>query len=324
LRQSKIQAIQQELESDTSSDSDTIEHSENECDISNVGNEIYWAEKIYSPKMENPESAETTSYTLHNDSGTQTQSWPSLCVEKFEDDPAGMMFYTGLQSYYDFKFVLASLGEVVYNLNYMYYRSEQLSVENQFFLTLIKLRQHKTNFELSRLFNISEPAVSNNWITWINFMTCQWKEINIWPEQDVVRCFSPQDFKRQFPTTRVIIDGTECPVKKPKSPIAQQSTFSTYINRNTIKLRVGATPGGLVSLMVMEKVFHEKVLKTKYYQNICSIWNKYTLTEVLNIDLNKALYTTHIIWPQNVPVICLISKFSCGLEAPELPAVWTR
>ena len=51
LRQSKIQAIQQELESDISSDSDTIEHSENECDISNVGNEIYWAEKIDSPKM---------------------------------------------------------------------------------------------------------------------------------------------------------------------------------------------------------------------------------------------------------------------------------
>ena len=263
LRQSKIQTIQQELESDTSSDSDTIEHAENECDISIVGNEIYWAEKIDSLKMENPESAETTSYTLHNDSGTQTQSWPSICVEKIEDDPAGMMFYTGLQSYYDFKFVLVSLGEFVYNLNYMYYRSEQLSVENQFFLTLIKLRQHKTNFELSRLFNISESAVSNNWITWINFMTYQWKEINIWPEQDVVRCFSPQDFKRQFLTTRVIIDGTECPVKKPKSPIAQQSTFSTYINRNTIKLRVGATPGGLVSLMVMEKVFHEKSSEEK-------------------------------------------------------------
>lgn len=196
--------------------------------------------------MENPESAETTSYTLHNDSGTQTQSWPSICVEKFEDDPAGMMFYTGLQSYYDFKFVLASLGEVVYNLNYMYYRSEQLSVQKQFFLTLIKLRQHKTNFELSRLFNISEPAVSNIWITWISFVAYQ---INIWPEQDVVRCFSPQDFKRQFPTTRVIIDGTECPVKKPKSPIAQQSTFSTNKTRNTIKLLVGATPGGLVSFI---------------------------------------------------------------------------
>ena len=132
MRQSKRQTIQQDLESDTSSDSDTIEHAENECDISIVGNEIYWAEQIDSLKMENPESAETTSYTLHNDSGTQTKSWPSICVEKFEDDPAGMMFYTGLQSYYDFKFVLASLGEFVYNLNYMYYRSEQLCGKSVF------------------------------------------------------------------------------------------------------------------------------------------------------------------------------------------------
>ncbi|XP_076109162.1 uncharacterized protein LOC143078039 [Mytilus galloprovincialis] len=158
-----------------------------------------------------------------------------------------MKFYTGLQSHYDFTFVLASLGKAAYKLNYLYFRSEQLSVQNQFFLTLIKLRQHKTNFELSRLFNISETAVINIWITWINFMYHQWKEINIWPERDVVRFFSPYNFRRQFPTTRIIIDGTECPIRKPRSPIAQQSTFSTYKNRNTIKILVGATPGGLVS-----------------------------------------------------------------------------
>lgn len=116
-----------------------------------------------------------------------------------------------------------------------------------FFLTLIKLRQHKTNFELSRLFNISETVVINIWITWINFIYHQWKEINIWPERDVVRFFSPYNFRRQFPTTRIIIDGTECPIRKPRSPIAQQSTFSTYKNRNTIKIFVGATPGGLGS-----------------------------------------------------------------------------
>ncbi|CAC5357652.1 unnamed protein product [Mytilus coruscus] len=125
--------------------------------------------------------------------------------------------------------------------------SEQLSVENQFFLTLIKLRQHKTNFELSRLFNISETAVVNIWVTWVNFMSRQWREVKTFPDRDIVRFFSPHDFKTKFPSTRIIIDGTECPVMKPKSPIAQQSTFSTYKNRNTIKLLVGATPGGLVN-----------------------------------------------------------------------------
>ena len=51
-------------------------------------------------------------------------------------------------------------------------------------------------------------------------------------------------FQSQFFTTRVIVDGTECPIKKPKLSKAQQST---YKNRNTIKVLVGITPGGLCS-----------------------------------------------------------------------------
>lgn len=61
--------------------------------------------------------------------------------------------------------------------------------------------------------------------------------------------FFPIRFKRNYPNTRIIIDGTECPMKKPKNPSAQQATFSTYKNRNTVKVLVGATPGGLVSYM---------------------------------------------------------------------------
>jgi hypothetical protein len=55
------------------------------------------------------------------------------------------------------------------------------------FLTLIKIRQHKTNFELSRLFNISETAVVNIWVTWVNFMAKQWREVNMFPDRDIVR-----------------------------------------------------------------------------------------------------------------------------------------
>jgi hypothetical protein len=44
------------------------------------------------------------------------------------------LFYTGLQTYEDFTFVLATLGNTAYVLNYMYlyYRSEQLPAQNQF------------------------------------------------------------------------------------------------------------------------------------------------------------------------------------------------
>ena len=49
------------------------------------------------------------------------------------------------------------------------------------------------------------------------------------------------------PTTRAIFDGTECPIKKPAATAAQQSTFSTYKNRNTVKVLVGVSPAGHVS-----------------------------------------------------------------------------
>jgi len=116
-------------------------------------------------------------------------------------------------------------------------------------VTLNKLRQHKTNFELSRMFGIAEGTVTNIFVTWINFMACQWGEIDWWPTGDLVKFYSPTDFKQKFPSTRVIVDGTECPIKKPKEPLAQQASFSTYKNTNTVKVLVGVSPGGLVTYM---------------------------------------------------------------------------
>ena len=61
--------------------------------------------------------------------------------------------------------------------------------------------------------------------------------------------FSPSDFFEKFPKTRVIVDGTECPIQRPKQPIAQQASWSTYKNKNTMKVLVGCTPGGLISFV---------------------------------------------------------------------------
>ncbi|KAK6186652.1 hypothetical protein SNE40_005938 [Patella caerulea] len=99
------------------------------------------------------------------------------------------------------------------------------------------------------MFATSQKTVENIWLTWINFMKFQWSELNLWPSRDLVRYFSPSDFFAKFPTTRLISDGTECPVMKPKPPVVQQSTYSTYKNRNTVKVLVGCTPGGAVSFI---------------------------------------------------------------------------
>ena len=139
---------------------------------------------------------------------TQTPSRPIYSVEQFQSDPAAIHFYTGLENYAKFILALHSLGPAAYCLTYIYFQVQGISIENQFFMTLMKLRRYTTNFELSRFFGVSEATVKNIVYTWISFMAKQWREVNIWPSQSLVRYFAPSDFKLKFPTTRCIIDGT--------------------------------------------------------------------------------------------------------------------
>ena len=174
----------------------------------------------------------------------------TLKIDYYKNDNKAVHFYTGLESYRKFKFLYSTLGPAVDRLNYIYGPPpKDVTPINRFFLTLIILRQHKTHYEMSLLFNISEKQVSNIFFTWIRFMKLQWSEISQWPERELVRFFSPHDFKKKYPRVRIIVDGTEIPVQKPSNPTAQKSTFSKYKNKNTVKLVVGATPGGLISYL---------------------------------------------------------------------------
>lgn len=60
---------------------------------------------------------------------------------------------------------------------------------------------------------------------------------------------SPFGFKTKFPSLRVILDGTEIKCEKPSVPVAQQATFSSYKNTNTVKVVLGSTAGGLNSFL---------------------------------------------------------------------------
>ena len=192
-------------------------------------------------------SSTQTMETETREAWTQSGDQHMFGAQTFVNDSPGIHFYTGLDNYTNFKFVLDTLGPAAYELNFFDGNVPNISVEDQFFLTLIKLRRHSTHFELSRLFKMTKSGVTNVFVTWVNFMYHQWGELNWWPSRDVVRFFAPTDFKAKFPNTRVIVDGTECPIMKPKQPVAQQSTYSTYKNKNTVKVLVGCTPGGLIS-----------------------------------------------------------------------------
>ena len=75
----------------------------------------------------------------------------------------------------------------------------------------------------------------------------QWGEIDWFPTREDTTYCADTEFIATFPCARVTLDGTEIPIQKPHESVIQQATFSTYKNKNTLKVMVGTTPGGLVS-----------------------------------------------------------------------------
>ena len=96
-------------------------------------------------------------------------------------------------------FVWQTHGSVQDELIYYHGVRPTLSVEEQLFLTLVKLRQNKVNFELSCLFDITERSVTNVFVTWVNFMAVSWDGIDWWPFRDTVWFYSPTYFVPNFP-----------------------------------------------------------------------------------------------------------------------------
>lgn len=166
-----------------------------------------------------------------------------ICM--FENDDEGLHFYTGLESYKKFKFVYSTLVDYVPFIQYRDFRVLNVSAENQFFLTLMKLRRNAADFELSRFFGVSKSTVSNIFCTWINVIAQLWSNIDVWPSREFVNFYIPQGFKEEYPQTRIIFDATEIPISKPSNVRDQQCTFSYYKHRNTAKELVGSSPGGL-------------------------------------------------------------------------------
>ncbi|KAL0839830.1 hypothetical protein ABMA28_016457 [Loxostege sticticalis] len=182
-----------------------------------------------------------------NNKSTQTSILLRLfATEELIFDDTSVKFYTGLETHKKFKFVFNTLCPMAYNLCYKSGNVISLSVEDQFLLTLMKLRRNYCNFELSKIFGVSPTVISNIFVTWVNFMFDTWSLIELWPTQELVRYYTPENYE-MFKNTRTIIDSTEVPICKPTNPLSQQATFSNYENKNTIKFLIGATPGGLIS-----------------------------------------------------------------------------
>ena len=123
-----------------------------------------------------------------------------------------------------------------------------LRLEDEFFLTCIRLRLGLMQAHFADIFNISESTVSRILTTWINFIYDCSRDMIPWPSTEQILYNLPSAFI-DFPNTQIVLDCTEIFIEKPSSHVAQWQTWSDYKHHNTVELLIGITPNGTVNFV---------------------------------------------------------------------------
>ena len=191
-------------------------------------------------------------------------------VDRFDSDK-DVAFYTGFPNRSVFESVFAFLDPGRNGENIIYWHSQSdesdtvnnrydedapkqgrprhLTLKDEYFLTLCRLRQGFKEDHLAHLYGISQTTVSRVIISWINFMYLKFSTIPVWPSRVQIDKHMPADFKERYPSTRVIIDCTEIRCQMPKSMRLNSELFSSYKNHTTLKSLVGISPGGALTFV---------------------------------------------------------------------------
>jgi len=132
-------------------------------------------------------------------------------------------------------------------------KSLSISLRDQLFLVLMRLRNNFDMKDLGYRFHISQPNVSIICSDWINYLFRRFAEISWWPQKSVLQSVMPEKYKEDFPNTIAIIDCTEIKIQTPSSLKVQSQCYSDYKSASTLKSLVACDSLG--SVMFASKLF---------------------------------------------------------------------
>jgi len=197
-------------------------------------------------------------------------------------------------------------------------RYPKLPLLEQFFMTLVRLCLGLLEQDLANRFNMSVSSVSRIIATWINLMYVSFKAIERFPPWHIVEKHMPEAFRKEYPNTRLIIDATELQVEKSSSLLTQSCTFSTYKNRNTVKVLIGILPSGVIAFV---SPTYEGSISDKELTQVCGILDKLECGDEIMAD--KGFQIQDLLAPLGV---CLnVPPFlNSKVQMPETDVLLTR
>lgn len=189
-------------------------------------------------------------------------------IDKLQKSDALTKFYTGFPNFSSlmatFKYFEPKLDRLRYwrgqissaesTLSYQETKSSKpgpkrsLSHLEEFAMVLMRLKVGLFVTDLADRFGISPGHFSKVFTTWICFLFHELPDLFPFPSQELVRKNMPAQFI-DYPTTRIIIDGTEIFTEIPSSMKSQSQTWSEYKHHNTWKALVGISPTGCVTFV---------------------------------------------------------------------------
>lgn len=179
-------------------------------------------------------------------------------LERFKSNDSDISFYTGFPDYEALCQCLLVLnpgknGEHIIYVNTdttrKNTRNRKLSVNDEFFMTLVRLRLGVFENHLAHLFAVSQSTVQRVCTTWLNFMYLKLGSINIWPTKKAIIATMPESMKAKYPNLEWIIDAFEIQSERPSSLMLQSQSYSNYKSRNTLKGLVACTPSGQIGFV---------------------------------------------------------------------------
>ena len=190
-------------------------------------------------------------------------------LERFSTNNDLIKFYTGFCSYKHLTMFYNFAEPTAEKMTYFYAsgvldsrpNSRVMLLIDELFLFLVRMKLGLFEQDLAQRFNIHISSVSRKITTWANYMYFLLGSQPIWFSRDDINANMPEEFKKLYPTTRVILDYTEIFVETPSSLLLQSQLYSSYKSNTTLKVHL--TPKNVPILKqnsnhpeyVFEKIF---------------------------------------------------------------------
>ncbi|XP_066917504.1 uncharacterized protein [Clytia hemisphaerica] len=120
-----------------------------------------------------------------------------------------------------------------------------LTLPQQLFITLLRLRRGFNIMTIAHFYSVSESTIRTIFTTWIMFIFHHFKSIahQFFPERQAFRKFLPKVF-RPFKNIRASVDCTEFKCQTPRDYKQQGHMYSSYKSHCTMKCMIAVNPNG--------------------------------------------------------------------------------